>query len=277
MTTLTFLGTGGGRFTTLFQERATGGLYLEDDATRLHIDPGPGALTQLHRAGLDPRDTTGVLVTHKHLDHANDANLVVAGMTRGGTEQRGYLAGSVSVVEGHEHDPPIITPYHKGLVAEVTTARPGQSARISGMRVEFLETEHRDPTNVGFKLHTSDGVISYLTDTVVRDHILDQLQASRVIVLGITRPKGAPIPDHLSTEDAVNVAEQYEPDLLVLTHLGLKLLRQGAEPEAAFVEEETGVRTVAAEDLMTVDVGETILVEEPTPQSPAEALKAETR
>lgn len=274
MTTLTFLGTGGGRFTTLFQERATGGLYLEDDATRLHLDPGPGALTQLHRAGLDPRDTTGVLVTHKHLDHANDANLVVAGMTRGGTEQRGYLAGSVSVIEGHEHDPPIITPYHKGLVAEVTTAHPGQSARISGMRVEFLETEHRDPTNVGFKLHTSDGVVAYLTDTVVRDSILDQLQGSRVIVLGITRPKGAPIPDHLSTEDAVNVAERYEPDLLALTHLGLKLLRQGPDPEAAFVERETGVRTVAAEDLMRITLGESVSVEPPEKEAPAPRAEA---
>lgn len=274
MTTLTFLGTGGGRFTTLFQERATGGLYLEDDATRLHIDPGPGALTQLHRAGLDPRDTTGVLVTHKHLDHANDANLVVAGMTRGGTEQRGYLAGSVSVIEGHEHDPPIITPYHKDLVAEITTARPGQSARVSGMRVEFLETEHRDPTNVGFKLHTSDGVVSYLTDTVVREDILDQLRGSRVIVLGITRPKGAPIPDHLSTEDAVDVADRYDPELLVLTHLGLKLLRQGPDPEAAFVEAETGVRTVAAEDLMRVRLGETVSVEPPEKEPAAPRAEA---
>lgn len=274
MTTLTFLGTGGGRFTTLFQERATGGLYLEDEATRLHIDPGPGALTQLHRAGLDPRDTTGVLVTHRHLDHANDANLVIAGMTRGGTEQRGYLTGSVSVIEGHQHDPPIITPYHRGLVAEVTTARPGQSARVSGMRVEFLETEHRDPTNVGFKLHTSNGIVSYLTDTVVRDHILDQLEGSRVIVLGITRPKGAPIPDHLSTEDAVDVADRYEPDLLALTHLGLKLLRQGPDPEAAFVERQTGVRTVAAEDLMRIRIEDTVNVEPPEKEAAAPRAEA---
>lgn len=274
MTTLTFLGTGGGRFSTLFQERATGGLYLEDGATRLHVDPGPGALLQLHEAGLDPRETTGVLVSHKHLDHANDANLVIAGMTRGGTEERGFLAGSVSVIEGHGGDPPVITPKHRGLVTDAITARPGESARVSGVRVEFLDTEHRDPTNVGFKFHTSDGVLSYFTDTVVRDDLLDQLAGSRVIVLGITRPKGASIPDHLSTEDAVDVAERYDPELLVLTHLGLKLLRQGAEPEARFVEKQTGVRTVAAEDLMRVHVEDRIHVQPQREDDPAPSAGA---
>lgn len=273
MTTLTFLGTGGGRWTTLFQRRATGGVYLEDGATRLHIDPGPGALQQLHAAGKDPRETTGVLVSHRHLDHANDANLVIEGMTRGGTEERGFLAGSVSVIEGADGQPPVVTPRHRDLVTEYKVARPGETARVSGMRVEFLDTEHRDPTNVGFKLHTSDGVVSYLTDTVVREDLFDQLEGSRVIVLGVTRPKGASIPDHLSTEDAVDVAERYEPDLLVLTHLGLKLLRQGAEPEAEHVERKTGVRTVAARDLARVDVGETVAVELPE-DAPADPPKA---
>lgn len=263
MTTLTFLGTGGGRFTTLFQERATGGLYLEDGPTRLHIDPGPGSLNQLHRAGKDPRETTGVLVTHRHLDHCNDANLVIEGMTRGGTEERGFLAGSVSVLEGLNGEPPIITPRHRGLVTDYEVARAGESARVSGTRVEFLETEHRDPTNVGFKLHTDGGVVSYFTDTVVREDLLDQLEGSRAIVLGVTRPKGARIPDHLSTEDAVDVAERYEPDVLVLTHLGLKLLRQGAELEAEHVQRQTGVRTVAARDLTRVALDEDVHVDHP--------------
>lgn len=263
MTTLTFLGTGGGRFTTLFQERATGGLYLEDGPTRLHIDPGPGALIQMHQAGLDPTETTGVLVSHAHLDHCNDANLVIAGMTRGGTEQRGFLAGSVSVIEGHDGDAPVITRYHRGLVKGYETARPGATARICGTRVEFLETEHRDPTNVGFKLHTDGGVVSYFTDTIVRDDLVDQLEGSRAVILGVTRPKGAAISGHLSTDDAVDIARRIDPELMVLTHLGLKLLRQGAEPEARYVEDQTGVRTVAAQDLTRVELSEEIHLKHP--------------
>lgn len=272
MVTLTFLGTGGGRFSTLFQERATGGVYLEDDPARLHIDPGPGALQQLHAADLDPMDTTGVLVSHRHLDHANDTNAVIAGMTQGGTEERGYLVGSASVIEGLEGDPPVVNRRHRDIVAGYRTARPGQSSRVSGKRVHFLETEHRDPTNVGFKIETSEGTVTYFTDTIARDGLIDQLEGTRVLMLGVTRPRGAQIPDHMSTEDAVEIAEQVQPDLLAMTHLGLKLLRQGPEPEAEYVQRQTGVRTIAPQDLARVHVGSSIDVE--PPEAPAPEAKS---
>lgn len=256
MTKLTFLGTGGGRFSTLFQARGTGGLYLEDGAARLHIDPGPGALLKLHGAGLDPTDTTGVLVTHAHLDHCNDANLLIEGMTRGGTERRGFLCGSVSVVEGYAGQPPVVTPHHRELCATVHVAKPGGNARVSGVRVEFLATDHRDPTNVGFKFHTSGGVLTYYTDSILRDDLVKPIEGTRVLVLGVTRPRGAPIPGHLTTDDAAAIADRVRPELLVLTHLGLKVLRGGPDGEASYVQDKTGVPTVAARDLTTVTLDE---------------------
>jgi phosphoribosyl 1,2-cyclic phosphodiesterase len=75
-------------------------------------------------------------------------------------------------------------------------------------------------------------------------------------LLGVTRPHGASISHHLSTVDAVDVAEQVEPELLVLTHLGLKLIGRGPSPGADHVEAETGVRTVAACDLLQVVLGD---------------------
>jgi ribonuclease BN (tRNA processing enzyme) len=263
MATLTFLGTGGGRFSTLFQTRATGGVYLEDGPARLHIDPGPGALQQLHEAGLDPTETTGVMVSHRHLDHANDANTVIAGMTQGGTEERGYLVGSKSVIEGHGDEGPVITRRHRDLVTEHTTARPGESARVSGRRVRFLDTEHRDPTNVGFAIETSEGTVTYFTDSIAREDLIEQLPGARVLLLGVTRPRGAGIPDHMSTEDAVAIAERVQPDLLAFTHLGLKLLRGDPEAEARYVEDETGVRTIAARDLTRLEIEDAITVAHP--------------
>ena len=63
MTKLVFLGTGGGRFSTIYQIRATGGLYLMD-GINMHIDPGPSAAHQMHRVKLDPAKTDAVLVSH---------------------------------------------------------------------------------------------------------------------------------------------------------------------------------------------------------------------
>jgi phosphoribosyl 1,2-cyclic phosphodiesterase len=151
---------------------------------------------------------------------------------------------------------------------ETITARPGQAARVSGRRVGFLETEHRDPTNVGFKIETSAGTVTYFTDTIAREDLVDQLEGTRVLLLGVTRPRGAHIPDHMSTEDAVDIAERIQPDLLAMTHLGLKLIRRGPEPEARYVEQETGVRTIAAQDLAELTIEEGVRVRDPQAPTP---------
>ncbi|MCE5296700.1 MAG: MBL fold metallo-hydrolase, partial [Euryarchaeota archaeon] len=72
MTTLTFLGTGGGRFSTIYQVRGTGGLYVKDGAN-IHIDPGPGAAVNMAKLKMDPAKTDVLLISHCHPDHYSDA------------------------------------------------------------------------------------------------------------------------------------------------------------------------------------------------------------
>ena len=92
-----FLGTGGGRFATIYQVRSTGGIYV-NDGTRLHIDPGPSALMNLSRLSLDPARTDAVLISHCHPDHYADAEMLIEGMTKGGFKRSGTLVGSESVL-----------------------------------------------------------------------------------------------------------------------------------------------------------------------------------
>ena len=47
-----FIGSGGGRMTTASQARATGGLWVVLDGTRVHVDPGPGALVHVRARSL---------------------------------------------------------------------------------------------------------------------------------------------------------------------------------------------------------------------------------
>jgi len=101
MTKLVFLGTGGGRFSTIYQIRATGGLYLMD-GVNMHIDPGPSAAHQMHRVKLDPAKTDAVLVSHCHPDHYTDAEVMIEGMSRGGLKKRGTLLASRSVLDGSQ-------------------------------------------------------------------------------------------------------------------------------------------------------------------------------
>ena len=257
---ITFLGTGGGRHTTMYQVRSTGGMLIEHDGGRLHVDPGPGALTQMQRIRYDLTRTDSVIVSHCHPDHYSDAESVLEGMTRGGWVKRGHLYGSETVIDGNGRLGPCISSYHQSIVANVDVFRPGDVLDVDGLRVDICKAIHSDPTNVGFRFHTDHGIVSYVSDTEYRDEIADQYIGSRVLLLPVTTPTGNRIKYHLCTDDAITFVERVKPELAVFIHLGVVIIRRGPESEAASVEAATGVRTIAGHDLMTLEVGDELFL-----------------
>ena len=252
---ITFLGTGGGRHTTMYQVRSTGGMLIEHDGRFLHVDPGPGALTQMHRIRYDLTRTDSVIVSHCHPDHYSDAESVIEGMTRGGWTRRGSLYGSQTVLRGNGRLGPCISDYHQGIVSSVSVFEPGDVLDVDGMRVDICRADHSDPTNVGFRFHTADGIVSYVSDTAYSDEIADQYIGSRVLLLPVTTPTGNRIKYHLCTDDALAFVERVRPELVIFIHLGVVIIRRGPDKEAESVERATGIRTIAAHDLMVLDVG----------------------
>ncbi len=259
-TKITFLGTGGGRFTTIYQIRATGGLYVESGA-KIHIDPGPGALVQMHRLDMDPTKTDVIAISHCHTDHYTDGEILIEGITNGGTKRKGLLLGSKSVIEGVEGIGPGISKYHRGLVDKVVVMEPGYEVKFKRLKIEATKSFHNDPTTVGFRLHTPDGIISYMADTDYDDSLIDIHSNARVLILPVTRPLGAKIPFHLSTREAAKLVEEIKPEIAILTHFGLKMLNENPEYQADWIWKETGIRTIAAEDGMLVKIGKRIEIE----------------
>ena len=261
MTTLTFLGTGGGRFATIYQVRSTGGLYLQDE-TRLHIDPGPSALWMMGKVGLDPAKTDAVLISHCHPDHYSDAEVLLEGMTRGGLKRRGTLIGSNSAIHGLEGMGPAVSAYHRSLVPEVKAIQPDQTVQVGTISIRATPSKHSDPSGVGFAISAEGGDISYVSDTELDNKVVAAHKGARVLILPLTRPRGARVPNHISSEDAVDFAKSVSPELVLLTHFGAKIIRQGAKAEAEYIERETGIKTVAAEDLKVVRIGKAIRVQQ---------------
>lgn len=257
---MTFLGTGGGRHTTMYQTRSTGGFLVEHDGRFLHIDPGPGALTNMQRIRYDLTRTESVVISHCHPDHYSDAESVIEGMTRGGWEKRGSLYGSETVIEGKDGLGPAVSAYHLSRPEHVSVFHPGDVLDIDGLRTEICRADHSDPTNVGFRFDTGHGILSYVSDTAYSDEIADQYVGSRVLLLPVTTPMGNRIHFHLCTDDAITFIDRVRPELAVFVHLGIVILRKGADDQARMAEEATGIRTIAARDLMTIDVGDEIVV-----------------
>ncbi|MDR0508340.1 MAG: MBL fold metallo-hydrolase [Candidatus Methanoplasma sp.] len=254
-----FLGTGGGRHTTMYQTRSTGGILVEHgDGKHLHIDPGPGALTNMRRIHYDPSKTDSLIISHAHPDHYSDAESVIEGMTFGCWKKRGRLYGSPTVVSGKGKLGPCISKYHLDLVRDVNVLEPGTVVDVDGMRTEICRTDHSDPTNVGFKFESGCGTVSYVSDTGYSEEIALQHRGSRVLILPVTTPNDMQIPYHLCTEDAVSFIGLVKPELAVFIHLGILMIKNGPEKQALETEKRTGVRTISVRDLDILDVGEVI-------------------
>ncbi|MFH1655848.1 MAG: MBL fold metallo-hydrolase, partial [Candidatus Omnitrophota bacterium] len=88
-----FLGTAGARFVMIKQLRASGGIWLSHKGTNLLIDPGPGSIVKCasSKPKLDPTNLDGIILTHRHLDHANDINVMIEAMTEGGFKKKGVV------------------------------------------------------------------------------------------------------------------------------------------------------------------------------------------
>jgi len=270
-----FLGTGGGRFVTVTQRRRTAGLRLVWGDVHLHIDPGPGALIFSNWSGLSPQKLDAVIVTHCHPDHYCDAEVLIEGMTRVTTRRRGVLAASKSVLQGVEDIGPCISSYHQGLVERVIVLEPDVSLEVEDVEIEALRAEHSDPATVGLRLDFPDvGSIGYTSDTAYFEGISDGYRGVRLLILCTMRPRGAPLPLHLSVDEALRIMEEARPRCAVLTHFGMRMLNAGPEAEAEYLEVETGIPTVAARDGMRLTIGEVIEVRGPRKREEPRVIEA---
>jgi len=264
---LIFLGTGGGRFATITQKRRTGGIRILHEKANLHLDPGPGALVYSLEAGLNPQKLTGILVSHCHPDHYNDAEVLIEAMTQGMTKKRGTLAAAHSVLNGNQQCEPSISKYHQGMPEQLVDAKPGTSFKVNNLRVSVAEARHADPDAVGFRFETPNlGDIAYTSDSEYFTGIGKQYNGVRLLLLCIMRPTGSPWKGHMTTDDAIKIIEEAKPEMAILTHFGMQMIFKGPYNEAKAIQQKTSVPTIAASDGMHILIDEKISVHTPRKQ-----------
>ncbi len=256
-----FLGTGGGRFVTITQKRRTAGIRIISSRVNLHLDPGPGALVYSVSEGLNPQKLNAVFVSHCHPDHSNDAEVLIEAMTRGGTKKNGALVAAKSVLDGGKVCEASVSKYHQQLAREIIQAVPNAKFSLEGIQISATEARHTDPDAVGFRFATEFGDIGYTSDSEFFGGMDKYYEGVRLLILCVMRPSGKPWEGHMTTDDAIKILNAVHPEQAVLTHLGMKMIFQGASKQAELIQERTRVKTVAATDGMKLTFGPALTIQ----------------
>ena len=244
-----FLGTGGGRINLIKQFRATGGFRINGEID-IHVDPGPGALLKSIQYHQDPTKLDAIFVSHAHIDHSNDANLMIEAMTDYALKKQGILLASKSVIRGCGKFQPVIDKYHLSKVGKALAMKPGDRFSLKGTQITATKAKHDDESTIGFVLRLGRIAIGYTADTEYFEDLGKIYKGCDYLILSNLKPKLDGIPDHLASEDTIKILKDAKPKKAIITHLGAKFLKVSAEEEARMIERESGVKTIAARDGM---------------------------
>ena len=246
------------------QRRRTAGIRAIYGSTQVHIDPGPGALVHSIYAGLSPMKLDGVIVTHCHPDHYTDAEVLVEAMTQGTSRKHGVLAAARSVLHGGDEIDRSVSTYHQKLPQRVESLTPDSEFSIGELKFKTFMALHGDADAISLRL-TAPGLgdVCYTSDTELYPGFAAQCHGVRLLIMATMWPRSSPLKGHLCTDDALELIKEAKPSCAVTTHFGIKVLVAGPETEAAWLEKESGVPTIAATDGMTLTLGEKIVAKGP--------------
>jgi phosphoribosyl 1,2-cyclic phosphodiesterase len=241
-----FLGTGGARVVVSRQIRASGGMWFTIGETNFIVDPGPGALvraTAKRKPKLDPTTLDGIILSHRHLDHAADANVMIDAMTSR-TKKRGTLFLPRDAIA----EDPVVLRYARERIGEIVILEEGGSYRLGDVTFDTpIRHIHVETETYGMSFCTGARTVSYIADTRFFPELIDHY-TGEILIMNVSRytnPKDYEV-DHLNVADAKRIIEGVRPEVAILTHFGMTMLRAKPWEVAAALEEETGVRPVSS-------------------------------
>lgn len=246
-----FLGTAGARFVMIRQLRASAGIWVNAEGTNVLIDPGPGSIVRCatSRPRLDPSALDGIIVTHRHLDHCGDINVMIEGMTEGGFKKQ----GSVYCPRDCLSDDPVILKYVLDLPESITILKPRRKY-ATGNFIFFTSMPHKHPVETyGLKFTIQKTRFALLTDTGLFDD-LSTFYRSDILIIAVVFLKPHPGVDHLSLPDVRTVVREVRPKKVILTHFGMSMLKARPHIQAQKLTQELGLPVEAAYDGMTLAV-----------------------
>ncbi|HEX75490.1 MAG TPA: MBL fold metallo-hydrolase [Dehalococcoidia bacterium] len=249
--TIIFLGTAGARVMVTKQLLASGGAWLNLGGTEILLDPGLGCLVQAIKRKLDPSKLKAIILSHRHLDHSGDINIMIEAMTEGGRKQQGIVFALSDALNQEA----VIFSYLRSHPQSIDTLAEGKSYSVDDVSFE-TPTRHQHPVETyGFVFRTPRHTFSWVTDTKYFDKLPSYYRGELLIINVVRLEPGAPI-DHLSLSEARQIIEEVKPKAAILTHFGMTMWRAKPWELARQLSQDIGISVIAARDGMKFDLAQ---------------------
>ncbi len=230
-------------------------MWLRLGQTQIHVDPGPGALVRAltNVPPCNPRELDAIVLSHKHLDHASDVNAMVEAMTSGGFRRRGTLLAPADAFD----DEPVVLPYVRRFVERIERLEPSAGPYRIGAVDLYTSVAHVHAVKTYGLLFAYEGLrVAYMPCGRFFDGLAPDYARLRpnVLIVNVLRFRDEMTVDHLTWEDARRLVADIRPQVAVFQHFGTKMLEADPQRLAQELEDELGLRAIAAYDGFTLDL-----------------------
>jgi len=251
MALIKFLGTAGARFVVAKQLRYSAGTVIKSKDSTLILDPGPGTLLRLSsaRPKIPIETVDGIILTHIHLDHSTDANIILDSITEGGLKKFGVL---FTTDESLNSENRVILPFLRLHLQGIYTFEHKKSFEFKDIRFTSFKHNHTVDT-YGIRCEIEGKVVSFVVDTLFFDELLDYYKDSDYLILNVVRLSEKEGVMHLTVADVEKFIKYAKPKKVIMTHFGMTMLRANPEKVAESLSEKYGVEVIAAYDGLTVE------------------------
>jgi phosphoribosyl 1,2-cyclic phosphodiesterase len=248
-----FLGTAGARFVMIKQLRASGGIWISYEKTNVLIDPGPGSIVRCaaSKPKLDPSSLDAIILTHRHLDHSSDINVMIEAMTEGGFKKRGLV-----FCPGDCLNPdPVILNHAINFPEKIVIIEANKEYRLEGFEFSTSPRHIHPVETYGIKFNFHNTSIALLCDTKYFPELVD-FYATDVLIISVVFYQPRPGIDHLCIADVESLLDKLKPKKTILTHFGMTMLQAKPHLLAENLSKKLKLQIIPAYDGMTLTLND---------------------
>lgn len=250
-----FLGTAGARFVVAKQLRSSAGAYIRMKEKNIILDPGPGTLVRFAKSkpAIDVTKLDAIILTHAHIDHSNDVNILIDAMTSGGLKRRGILFAPNECIHGEDA---VVLPYLRSYAQDIVILKHNRKYNIDRLSFSTSVKHQHQVETYGIIFDHYGRKISFMVDTKYFPDLIKHYEDSDILVMNVVRftPHESGEVMHLCIDDVKKILSRINPRIGILTHFGMTMLKAKPWVLANELSDELGIDVIAASDGMTIEI-----------------------